>query len=907
MSADTATRLEDVPLTSTARAEADESLSASKRMIFTYARHVGSFPVSTEGQDQPKLSTLGITPLVDPTKVPDVLRAVLLEDGTVKVNFRDNTVVRLDTSGSAFTVTTPEGETLRQLSEFAVTRFSGKVQSALEFRNAHADTPFLPPSMAKREHIGAGAENSNSNDLRFRASARVKFASWSRDAQEAEQEGFLTRLEGGAAAIESTDGVARVVLSAHGLVARVTYPLLYAVKDLDGDAVENDDASDTPNKQRMAHDYVWHTSTFSADNCPPRWQFPVALLTQAVYEGEDTGEKENANGANKPKTQKVDPSKRAGSVTTLPVSSGLGKSSSQSSLSHGLWVNEGDRHEQPWWSSPAVLGFPDARDVHGNRIISRRPSVEHAPGQTTFVVRSERARSKIPISGVDAEVPIKPWVEVVSILDQDGDVLVSVNGGKFVTHVPDEKNGLQFAKMYDSQNIPDRVAPAGAIGAVFEAAQPGGEFNSEQLDDSETPRHRVPIGRFAERCLSTRAAADFSGETSDEKVPSNNSPTGVSYGRSSTTNSDAYTWGFPDPDDPDPWSVLDADIQEESAGEGSAAFVAYKDGRVRVKFADRTLLTLRRDHQACRMLLKDGELVEVRCSNPMAWRVYTTAATEFGRWAFLTPEDRELAAQEDRVRSDRVQAELDWIHRFSVIDSGIVPLDDSRPGTGTEAGRKQSSLPSTPDRPKAQPSAPTTPHTEHRSPLRESPGASPLGISVPASPLDGARIRRRESLEKMEREWEEDLEVRPVAHDETRAGNSQQAMHSSRSRALFREDSGDSGDGGMSKQSGNTTEEGVSSVAAVAHAAAAGVSVEDGSPPASVQEALAATERWLEGVKDELSPTSSEDAGMRIQSGAANRMDAVASALDANEKWLANELEDKAKDLKLDFTEPPDF
>ena len=44
---------------------------------------------------------------MDPRAVPDVLRAVLLEDGCVKVNFRDNTVLRLDATGSAFTVTTP--------------------------------------------------------------------------------------------------------------------------------------------------------------------------------------------------------------------------------------------------------------------------------------------------------------------------------------------------------------------------------------------------------------------------------------------------------------------------------------------------------------------------------------------------------------------------------------------------------------------------------------------------------------------------------------------------------------------------------------------------------------------------------------------------------------------------------
>ena len=231
MATDTDARSGDVPSTSAARAEADDALAESKRMHFTYARHYVPPSSPTETDQPPSLASLGLTPLVDPRAVPDVLRAVLLEDGCVKVNFRDNTVLRLDATGSAFTVTTPEGETLRQLSEFAVTRFVRKLRSALEFRNKHADVPFLPPAIAR---LGGGDDDDAASadiDPRFRASARARYASWSLDAEDAERSGFLTRLEGGGAALESTDGIARVVLSAHGLVARVTYPLLFAVKD----------------------------------------------------------------------------------------------------------------------------------------------------------------------------------------------------------------------------------------------------------------------------------------------------------------------------------------------------------------------------------------------------------------------------------------------------------------------------------------------------------------------------------------------------------------------------------------------------------------------------------------------------------------------------------------------------
>ena len=76
--------------------------------------------------------------------------------------------------------------------------------------------------------------------------------------------------------------------------------------------------------------------------------------------------------------------------------------------------------------------------------------------------------------------------------------------------------------------------------------------------------------------------------------------------------------------------------------------------------------------------------------------------------------------------------------------------------------------------------------------------------------------------------------------------------------------------------------------------------------------ALAATARGRAGVKDDLS-SGGEDGGDAdpdgaIAPGAASRMDAVAAALDSNEKWLATELEAKARDLEaLNFDQPPDF
>ena len=292
-----------------ARASADAALASSRGMAFAYNRH----HVPPVPPDPPAVSRAGPTPLIDPSAVPEVLRAVALEDGCVKVNFRDNTVLALDPTGAAFTAHAPDGESVRQLADFAVTRFANKLRLALEFRNAHVDVPYYPPAVmlrGRRSSSSRTTENptSASGDAAprvFRCSRRVSVARWSRDATSAAREGLLTRLASGAVALESADGVARVVLSAHGLVATVTYPLLFERKDdwTRAAAPEETDAEENEAGSRpTAFDYVWHTQTFAADACPSRWAFPVALLTAAAYTNGSEEEEEDASDANEATT-----------------------------------------------------------------------------------------------------------------------------------------------------------------------------------------------------------------------------------------------------------------------------------------------------------------------------------------------------------------------------------------------------------------------------------------------------------------------------------------------------------------------------------------------------------------------------------------------------------------------------
>ena len=366
------------------RDEVDDALASSKRMAFAYARH----HVPPRPPEETPASRAGPTPLVDPSAVPEVLRAVLLEDGCVKVNFRDNDVVCLDPTGTAFTVHTAAGETTRQLSEFVVSRFARKLRRALEFRNAHADVPFFPAVLSARA----------SHAATFRCDARVSVARWSRCARDARRRKLLTNLEGGAVALESIDGIARVVLSAHGLVAHVTFPLLYAVRDADSDSDsgsrrgDDDDVGDATReiRRRLVHDYAWHTQTFAADACPERWAFPVALLTGVVYgddEVEGDGKIEGDDGI-----EGDDENASAGSATILPASATASPRAPPS-----LWVDEGDEVEAEWWASASIAGYPDARgSSSAARRRGRRPATERVPGATQWTIRAKTSRGGVP-------------------------------------------------------------------------------------------------------------------------------------------------------------------------------------------------------------------------------------------------------------------------------------------------------------------------------------------------------------------------------------------------------------------------------------------------------------------------------------------------------------------------------
>uniref|UniRef100_M4C0N6 C5orf34-like C-terminal domain-containing protein n=1 Tax=Hyaloperonospora arabidopsidis (strain Emoy2) TaxID=559515 RepID=M4C0N6_HYAAE len=70
-------------------------------------------------------------------------------------------------------------------------------------------------------------------------------------------------------------------------------------------------------------------------------------------------------------------------------------------------------------------------------------------------------------------------------------------------------------------------------------------------------------------------------------------------------------------------------------------FRAFCDGRIRVAFADRTILQVKRDGDLCSFFFADGSANQTTlASAPLRHRAYIYQAMEFGDWAFSTQEQR---------------------------------------------------------------------------------------------------------------------------------------------------------------------------------------------------------------------------------------------------------------------------
>ncbi|OQR92477.1 hypothetical protein ACHHYP_03674 [Achlya hypogyna] len=105
--------------------------------------------------------------------------------------------------------------------------------------------------------------------------------------------------------------------------------------------------------------------------------------------------------------------------------------------------------------------------------------------------------------------------------------------------------------------------------------------------------------------------------------------------------------------------VIDCNAVVEDQTTCDGRFRAFGDGRVRVSFADRTILSLDAAGTRGTILLSTGVSVSfLTAAPPDAYLSYITAAVSFQTWAQQSPPERLAASQRQQARAARVDTEL---------------------------------------------------------------------------------------------------------------------------------------------------------------------------------------------------------------------------------------------------------
>jgi hypothetical protein len=116
--------------------------------------------------------------------------------------------------------------------------------------------------------------------------------------------------------------------------------------------------------------------------------------------------------------------------------------------------------------------------------------------------------------------------------------------------------------------------------------------------------------------------------------------------------------------------VFSSRLVERSMVRSMGEFSAFADGRIKVRFVDRTLLELNTSRTEANMLLPNGMALSVTIPSAEAtkWEQdYLQPALQFARWAFLTPEQRLREQREEALRREKIEHEVQQARRALVL------------------------------------------------------------------------------------------------------------------------------------------------------------------------------------------------------------------------------------------------
>ncbi|CEG47684.1 Domain of unknown function DUF4524 [Plasmopara halstedii] len=113
------------------------------------------------------------------------------------------------------------------------------------------------------------------------------------------------------------------------------------------------------------------------------------------------------------------------------------------------------------------------------------------------------------------------------------------------------------------------------------------------------------------------------------------------------------------------------EIIEEAKNE-LGRFRAFRDGRIRVAFADRTILQIDPHGEKCSFLFSDGTSGQTTlASAPLRHRYYIYEALDFGDWAFSSKEERILSHERRQKAQAITSHELQRIHVRCEMNSKV--------------------------------------------------------------------------------------------------------------------------------------------------------------------------------------------------------------------------------------------
>ena len=178
-----------------------------------------------------------------------LLRIFLAADSSVKAVYNDNSLFLLSKHGSTFSSIDSAGNSVTQLSLFAIKRYKSRLAEVVKFRNLH-----VQPALHIPDLLGSS----------FSLGYKMATVSWPASATDAEHDEMLRFETNGSVILDSEDTAARVVLHPNQNRVAVCFPLLL------------------PDSNSSKHQYSWQTQLFAISEIPRQWHYPVQLLHQAL-------------------------------------------------------------------------------------------------------------------------------------------------------------------------------------------------------------------------------------------------------------------------------------------------------------------------------------------------------------------------------------------------------------------------------------------------------------------------------------------------------------------------------------------------------------------------------------------------------------------------------------------------